>query len=356
MDVARRGVRLARARRRSGSDVAVAFSINGDVDTPDGQETIRLLARAFEADPPDLILLETLSLVRPSTYQTIEALLETGLPLWLSFRRCRHGVCGVYGEHWGGPEGDAFGRAARRFEELGVAALLINCIPPDHATGMLSWLRDFTDLPLGVYPNLGYLSSAGWRHERPVARRRLRRARARLARGGRADHRRLLRRRPRARRRRPVRARGTRGPATGGSRSRAPGQRRGARAGAGPAALERPLRARAASRCRSPRSASRTGVVVPNQASLLVWKHLWRERVGAGRRCLDIGCGSGIQSVQLALNGASSVHALDIDPAAVAQHADQRVPQRRRRARAGRAPPTSTRGSPTGATTSSSRR
>ena len=27
----------------------------------------------------------------------------------------------------------------------------------------LSWLRDFTDLPLGVYPNLGYLSAAGWR-------------------------------------------------------------------------------------------------------------------------------------------------------------------------------------------------
>ena len=132
---------------------------------PTGSETIRLLARAFEADPPDLILLETLSLVRSSTYSTIESLLATGLPLWLGFRRCRHGVCGVYGEHWGGPEGDAFGRAARRFEELGVGALLINCIPPDHATGMLSWLRDFTDLPLGVYPNLGYLSAAGWRHD-----------------------------------------------------------------------------------------------------------------------------------------------------------------------------------------------
>src|SRR6202043_2310526 len=54
------------------------------------------------------------------------------------------------------------------------------------------------------------------------------------------------------------------------------------------------------------------GVVVPNQASLLVWKHLWRERVGAGARCLDIGCGSGIQAVTLALNGATSVDALDI--------------------------------------------
>ncbi len=171
MDVARNAVRLARASADEagrGDEVAVAFSINGDVDTPDGRETIRLLARAFEEDRPDLILLETLSLVRSSTYATVEALLETGLPVWLSFRRCRHGVCGVYGEHWGGPEGDAFGRAARRFEEMGVGALAINCVPPDHVTGMISWLRDFTDMPLGVYPNLGYLSAAGWRHEASI--------------------------------------------------------------------------------------------------------------------------------------------------------------------------------------------
>jgi homocysteine S-methyltransferase len=140
MDVARDAVRLARAAAAEAAadradEVAVAFSINGDVDTPDGRETIRLLARAFEEDPPDLILLETLSLVRTSTYSTVEALLATGLPVWLSFRRCRHGVCGVYGEHWGGPEGDAFGRAARRFEEMGVGALSLNCIPPDHVTG-----------------------------------------------------------------------------------------------------------------------------------------------------------------------------------------------------------------------------
>ncbi len=125
--------------------------------------------RAFEEEPPDLILLETLSLVRTSTYATVEALLGTGLPVWLSFRRCRHGVCGVYGEHWGGPEGDSFGRAARRFEEMGVGALALNCIPPDHVAGMLSWLRDFTDLPLGVYPNLGYLSEGGWRQQPGVA-------------------------------------------------------------------------------------------------------------------------------------------------------------------------------------------
>src|SRR5205814_4169803 len=133
-----RGVRWARAAAGGAgrrTEVAVAFSISGDVDSADGRETIRLLARAFEQDRPDLILVETLSLVRGSTYATVEALLETGLPVWLSFRRCRQGVCGVYGEHWGGPEGDAFGRAARRFEEMGVGALAINCIPPDHVVG-----------------------------------------------------------------------------------------------------------------------------------------------------------------------------------------------------------------------------
>jgi 23S rRNA G2069 N7-methylase RlmK/C1962 C5-methylase RlmI len=40
--------------------------------------------------------------------------------------------------------------------------------------------------------------------------------------------------------------------------------------------------------------------------------------VGAGRTCLDVGCGSGILTVQLALNGAERVHAIDVDRGAVA--------------------------------------
>src|SRR5579871_2438517 len=318
MDVARRGVRLARAATAAagrGDEVAVAFSINGEVDTPDGHETIRLLARSFEADPPDLILLETLSLVRPSTYQTIEALLETGLPLWLSFRRCRHGVCGVYGEHWGGPEGDAFGRAARRFEELGVGALLINCIPPDHATGMLSWLRDFTDLPLGVYPNLGYLSAAGWRHDAAqqpdyaelalawreegaqiiggccgVGPDRIAAAGAALAQT-RPGHRRIA--------------------APSASQDEALASRPQPSAWVDPAG--RPLHP-----LPFPDIAVDAGVAAPSQASLLVWKYLQREPLAAGRRCLDIGCECGLQTVALALGGAARVHAIDADPAAVA--------------------------------------
>lgn len=51
MDVARRGVRIARSAAAAAGredEVAVAFSMNGDVDTPDGRETIRLLVRSFE--------------------------------------------------------------------------------------------------------------------------------------------------------------------------------------------------------------------------------------------------------------------------------------------------------------------
>ena len=168
MDVARRAVAWPARRRTTPAARTRWRSPSASTATstrPTGARRSRCSRARSRRSRPDLILVETLSLVRSSTYATVEALLETGLPVWLSFRRCRQGVCGVYGEHWGGPEGDAFGRAARRFEEMGVGALAINCIPPDHVAGMLSWLRDFTDLPLGVYPNLGYLSAAGWRHE-----------------------------------------------------------------------------------------------------------------------------------------------------------------------------------------------
>ena len=319
MDVARRGVRLARGAAADAGrvdEVAVAFSINGDVDTPDGRETIRLLARAFEQDPPDLILMETLSLVRSSTYATVEALLDTGLPVWLSFRRCRHGVCGVYGEHWGGPEGDAFGRAARRFEEMGVGALAINCVPPDHVTGMLSWLRDFTDLPLGVYPNLGYLSAAGWRHEASIGGPQY----AELALNWReegaqivggccgvgpehlaAAHAALL---------------GTK-----------PGHARPAalpdEADAAPVPGGRSLQRWSDARGRHlfpldfPDITCEPGVFVPTQGSFLLWKYLYREGIGAHQRCVDIGCGSGLLTIQLARNGAAHVHAIDVEEAAV---------------------------------------
>ncbi|MDQ5832211.1 MAG: homocysteine S-methyltransferase family protein, partial [Actinomycetota bacterium] len=319
MDVARQSVRLARAAAEEGGraeDCAIAFSINGDVDTPDGQETIRLLARVFEEDPPDLVLMETLSLVRSSTYATVERLLETGLPLWLSFRRCRHGVCGVYGEHWGGPEGDAFGRDVRRFEEMGVSALLINCMPPDHVPGMVSWLRDFTDMPLGVYPNLGYLSAGGWRSETAIGGAEY----GELALAWRDEGAQIVggccgvgpEHVAAARTALADTKRTRKGPAD------LPGaQQESAESSPGVAVPWADAHGRTLFPLEFPDLMVEPGVFVPTQGSFLVWKYLFREGIGAHQRCLDIGCGTGLQSVQMARNGAAHVHAIDIDDTAV---------------------------------------
>jgi cyclopropane fatty-acyl-phospholipid synthase-like methyltransferase len=59
------------------------------------------------------------------------------------------------------------------------------------------------------------------------------------------------------------------------------------------------------------------GVFVPTTGSFLVWKYLFEQKVGAGKRCLDIGCGTGILAVQLALNGADHVHLIDLERRAV---------------------------------------
>ena len=318
-DVARLGISLARRgveeAGRTGS-CAVAFAVSEEVNTPERRGTVELLSRVFREEPPDLILLETLTLVRePSTYETVELLLETGLPVWLSFRRCRHGVCGVFGQHWGPPEGDLFGRAARRFEELGVGALLLNCLPVEHVPGMLGWLRDFTALPLGVYPNLGHLAGSEWRFDNTVDPA----AYAELALGWReegaqivggccgvtAEH---------------IEAAAHALAGTRSGRKRPPLDERlfGDPADLAPVAPWRDDEERVVTPLPFPELMVDPGVFVPTTGSYLVWKTLYDERAGEGLRCLDVGCGCGILAVQLALNGAERVHAIDIDRNAVA--------------------------------------
>jgi len=320
MDIARQGLRVGReaiaGAGRTG-EVAVAFSINGDVDSERRREMLALLPRVFEEDPPDIVLLETMTLVREGlTFAAVEAMVQTGIPVWVSFRRCRRGVCGVFGQHWGGPEGDEFGRAAHRLEELGIGALLVNCLPPDHVPGMLAWLRDFTDLPLGVYPNLGYYTSDGWSFDRTVSGAEY----AELAVSWRQEGAQIV-----------GGCCGTRPEHIAAARERVrdvPRGRRGAAAGAEAVAAAVPLvpsarpwlddRGRPLFPLEIPEIVCEPNVFVPTQGSFLVWKHLFQHGIGKGRRCLDIGCGTGLLAIQLARNGAEHVHAMDIDRSAVA--------------------------------------
>jgi len=317
MDVARLGVRLAREAIAEGGrtgECAVAFAISEDVNSPEREATVELLARVLEEEPPDLVLLETLTLVRePGTFETVGRLLDTGLPLWLSFRRCRHGVCGVFGQHWGPPEGDAFGRAARRFEELGVGALAVNCLPVDHVPGMLSWLRDFTSLPLGVYPNLGHLAGGLWRFDDDTGPAEY----AELARGWRAEGAQIV-----------GGCCGTTPEHIHAAAEALEGTRPGHERLAPPPFQdevdEEPVRPWLDERGRElfplpfPELVVDPGVFVPTQGSYLVWKYLFESGAGKGLECIDVGCGSGILAIQLALNGAAGVHAIDIDRNAVA--------------------------------------
>jgi S-methylmethionine-dependent homocysteine/selenocysteine methylase/SAM-dependent methyltransferase len=324
MDIARLGIRLAREAVRGGGregEVAVAFAISEEATGPGRRDTLDLLARVFEDEPPDLVLLETLTLIRdPATFETVELLLQTGFPVWLSFRRCRHGVCGVHGQHWGPPEGDLFGRAARRFEEMGAGALLINCLPVDHVPRMLPWLRDFTDLPLGVYPNLGYLANKRWRFDERIGPAEY----AELALGWREEGAQII-----------GGCCGTTpdhiAAAAAALAGTKPGKKRlsqetgetGGVASNG-ILMESPPKpwldelGRPLFPLPFPELRVDPGVFVPTQGSYLLWKYLFRSGEGKGKTCLDVGCGCGILSVQLALNGAERVHAIDIDGDAVA--------------------------------------
>ena len=220
-----------------------------------------------------------------------------GIPVWLSFRRCRHGVCGVYGQHWGGPEGDAFGRAARRFEEMGVRALLINCLPPDHVPGCsrgcatsptcrsASIRTSATTRPTAGASTRPSAATSTPSMAPPGARRAPRSSAAAAARGPSTS--------PAARER-------VRDMPPGRAAARRGRRRRGRRRAGLAAAPASPRRGRGPTQrgrrlfpLELPEIVCEPGVFVPTQGSFLVWKYLFRSGIGAGQRCLDVGCGTG---------------------------------------------------------------
>jgi S-methylmethionine-dependent homocysteine/selenocysteine methylase len=166
---ARRAVDLAReaAAELGRPETAVAFSVWPE---PLDRALAADLADAIAEAGPDLILAETVETI-PSDlrFPVFELLLQTGLPLWVSYRWTVNGPPDLRSQgiprYAGGlPEADGslLVRAAAALEELGVAAVLLNCMPRDLIPGMLPLLRESTSLPLGVYPNLGTYRNPGW--------------------------------------------------------------------------------------------------------------------------------------------------------------------------------------------------
>ena len=320
IEMARRSISLARSaihEYQKDDECAVAFSIGGDVVTPDNLTTIKLLLRSFRDSPPDLVLFETLSMMQDDhTREAVAMIIDAGIPVWLSFRRCRDGVCGIHGQLWGGPEGDYFGRLAAEMEQLGVGAILINCLPGHRVSGTLQWLADFTDLPLGVYPNLGRYVTAQWRFDEDICAEDF----ADMALIWRAEGAQILGGccgvRPAHIQAMAKALEGTKPSAPIGQTDLAEQQIQSEQ----PATIDPWVdsNGRRIFPLPLPDIHCDPGVFAPTQGSYLAWKYLFHNRIGAQQRCLDIGCGSGLLSIQLALNGATEVTAMDIQDAAVA--------------------------------------
>ena len=183
-EMALESVRLVRqgARLAGRDDVAVAFACRTQ-DWPAEQQhkahdydgyyvpldmeqylkpLADLLANADTDSKPDLILMEIQSWIPENLeFPDYQVFLDTGIPLWIAYRRTIGQLVGVEGETII-EDGDRFGLAARKFEEMGAAAVLVNCLPPRQIAGVGTWLRSFTNLPLGAYPNMGKYLDYEW--------------------------------------------------------------------------------------------------------------------------------------------------------------------------------------------------
>jgi homocysteine S-methyltransferase len=170
------------AARAGRDDIAVAFACRTMDWPPEQQEKPKdytgtyvpldmerylkplaeLLATADADHKPDLILMEIQKEIPENLeFPDYQVFLDTGIPLWISYRRTVGKIVGVAGETIL-EDGDRFGLAARRFEEMGVSAVLVNCLPPHLIDGVGAWLRQFTRLPLGAYPNWGTYLEYEW--------------------------------------------------------------------------------------------------------------------------------------------------------------------------------------------------
>jgi S-methylmethionine-dependent homocysteine/selenocysteine methylase len=103
-----------------------------------------LLGLLWSIDPPDLVLVETLTAIpSPALSSAIAEVATSGLPVWVSFRLESRG------ESTG-----SFSRALAELEQAGVQAVLVNCLPVQQTSDALAELVGATALPVGCYPRL----------------------------------------------------------------------------------------------------------------------------------------------------------------------------------------------------------
>lgn len=123
---------------------AVAFCLNDADPLLAGSQV--LLNLLWSVDPPDLVLVETLtSAPDPALLSAITAVAVSGLPVWVSFRLSARSP---------GEEPGLSSPALARLGDAGVQAVLVNCIPVDETSDTLARLVATTTLPVGCYPRL----------------------------------------------------------------------------------------------------------------------------------------------------------------------------------------------------------
>ena len=333
MDIARLGIRLTRqavedAGRTGGC--AVAFSVNGDVDSAERLSTLRLLLRALEEDPPDLLLMETMSLIRTGS--------RTRRSSWPWARGSRSGSrfaaavtasAGCTASTGEGPRAtsSAAPRAASRSSAPGRSSstacrpsISTECCP---GCAISPTCRSVAIRTSATTPRpAGASTSASGRRRTP--------ARRRLAGGGRPDRGRLLRHLAGAHRRgrRPTRrdeARPAVLEAARGGRDRCRSRRASVHA-------RRPggtSWAATSTRCPFPEIIREPDVFVPDVRQPSRLAAPVGAEIGAGKRCLDVGCGSGLLG-DPARAERRRARACGRHPApGRREHARERVPKRR---------------------------
>jgi S-methylmethionine-dependent homocysteine/selenocysteine methylase len=170
LDAARLGVRLARqaiAEADRAGECAAAFCINSALLDERASGRLELLSWVWNDEPPDLVILETLETIPDDVaLETISMVCETGLPVWVSFRRQAEGMSRVDGGIVPDPEPGSFAHALERLERVGVSAVLVNCVPVGELERTVEALRGQTWLPIGCYPNLGHSAGPSWEFDR----------------------------------------------------------------------------------------------------------------------------------------------------------------------------------------------